>query len=333
MGFVTGAELFDVVSLGDVVNDQIIRLPRHAVRRRSHDGGDWLEIPLGRKVALEEDSTEEAGGSAANAAVALSRLGLRVGLSSFLAHDQVGLDILAGLRAHDVDTRLVHVDAPAHTVRNFVLAYEGERTILVRHAGFRYHWDGLRESEVPSWLFVTSLGPDALDYQDQIADWLAAHPSVRLAFHPGSFQAEAGASRLARLIARAELVVVTRAVAAELMGAPDVGDDGLVEGLARLGARRTVLVDPEGGAVGADGARRVRVPPFPADHVQDRTGANDAFASTVVAALVRGLDLPDAIAWGAVNYASVAGAYGSQAGLLHEGEMRERLRVPTATSR
>jgi len=54
-----------------------------------------------------------------------------VGLASYLAHDQIGLDILAAMRGEGVGTDLVHVDSPSHTVRNFVLSFGGERTILV----------------------------------------------------------------------------------------------------------------------------------------------------------------------------------------------------------
>ena len=325
MGFVTSAQLFDVVSLGDVVNDQIIRLPSDAVTRLSDADGEWLKVPLGRKVVLEDDSAEAMGGTAANAAVTLAHLGLRVGLAAFIAHDQVGLEILDSLHAHDVDTRLVHVDSPPHTVRNFVLTYQGERTILVRHADFHYRWTGLRDSEVPAWLYLTSLGPDALEYQDAIADWLDENPGVRLAFQPGTFQVEAGAGRLARLFARADLLICHRSAADALLGRPSEGDRELLDGLMALGSRRVVVVDDRGGAIAAEASARLGVSPFPAGTLRDRTGANDAFAATALAALVLGLDLTVALAWGAVNYASVVEGLGSQTGLLRDAELQRRL--------
>lgn len=63
MGFVTGAENFDVVSLGDVVTDEFIRLPEGAVRVRVDEQGRWLEIPLGAKVDVGDDATPSAGGA------------------------------------------------------------------------------------------------------------------------------------------------------------------------------------------------------------------------------------------------------------------------------
>jgi len=64
MGFVTGAQNFDVVSLGDVVTDEFIRLPEGAVHVRVDDDGRWLEIPLGTKLVIEDDSLPATGGSA-----------------------------------------------------------------------------------------------------------------------------------------------------------------------------------------------------------------------------------------------------------------------------
>jgi len=57
VGFVTNAQKFDVVSLGDVVTDEFIQLPEGLVRVRHDDDGRWLEIPLGAKLILEEDSS------------------------------------------------------------------------------------------------------------------------------------------------------------------------------------------------------------------------------------------------------------------------------------
>ena len=326
MGFVTGAENFDVVSLGDVVTDEFIRLPDGLVRVRVDDDGRWLEIPLGTKLELEEDSQTSAGGSAANAAVAMSRLGLRVGLASYLAHDQIGLDILSAMRGDGVATELVHVDSPSHTVRNFILAVGGERTILVRHADFNYHWKALKNREIPAWLYINSLGPDALTYQDEVADWLDQHPSVRLAFQPGTFQVEAGTTRLARLYERAELLVCRRAAAEAIADKPGAAVDETLEALRKLGPRSVVVFDETGGAVADDDVQRILIEEFsePAPTL-DRSGAGDAFAATIVAAIVQGASLKEALRWAALNAAEVARQYGTQPGLLRRDDLVARL--------
>jgi sugar/nucleoside kinase (ribokinase family) len=326
LGFITSAQKFDVVSLGDVVTDEFIHFSEGTVRVRTEDDRRWLEIPLGTKLIINDGTFPVTGGSAANAAVAMSRLGLRVGLASFLAHDQIGLDVLSAMRSEDVDTSLIHVDSPSHTVRNFVLTVGAERTILVRHADFNYQWKGLRVNEVPTWLYVNSLGPDALTYQDEIADWLDHFPNVRLAFQPGTFQLEAGTERLARLYARAEILLCSRATAAVITGCAPSDTGHVLEGLLKLGARNVVVFDESGGAVAANATERLQIDSYvDVDPAIDFTGAGDAFASTMVAAFVNGLSLRDALRWPPINFATTAAQYGTQGGLLRSDDLSRRL--------
>ncbi len=326
MGFVTGAQNFDVVSVGDVVTDEFIRLPEGSVRRRTDEEGQWLEIPLGTKLVVADDSSPSAGGSAANAAVAMSRLGLRVGLASYLAHDQIGLDILAAMRGEGVGTDLVHVDSPSHTVRNFVLSFGGERTILVRHAEFNYHWKGLRDHEVPAWIYLNSLGPDALSYQDELVDWLDEHPSVRLAFQPGTFQVDAGTVQLRRLYERAEVLLCSSAAAEAITGLPRSDVHATLDALRRLGPRTVIVFDETGGAVAADADEHLSIGEFPnPDPSIDVTGAGDAFAATMVAALISGMPLRLALRWPPANAASVSRQFGTQHGLLRHDDLVAQL--------
>ncbi|HEY4497154.1 MAG TPA: PfkB family carbohydrate kinase, partial [Candidatus Paceibacterota bacterium] len=56
-------------------------------------------------------------------------------------------------------------------------------------------------------------------------------------------------------------------------------------------------------------------PPF------ERTGAGDAFTSTVVSALALGHDIRTALMWGPINSMSVVQHVGAQAGLLTRPEL------------
>jgi len=326
MGFVTPAQRYDVVCVGDVSTDVFIRLPEANFGLRTDDRGTWLEIPFGAKLPYERSTTVEAGGSAANVAVGLARLGLRVGLASFLAHDEIGRDLLAALHTEEIDTRLVHIDSPAHTNRNFVLSYRAERTILVWHEDFDYHWPHLRPSEVPTWLYLTSLGGNARAYEDQIAEWLEETPNVRLVLEPGTLQAEDGPDRLQRLLRRAEVLICDRQHASLIAGGGEKDASSLVGLLLKLGPRQVVVIDKGGGAAASDGHSHFVVPPFPDESSPlDRTGADDAFAAGVTAALIRGLPFEQALRWGPADFMAVSHHMGSQAGLLRDAEMISHL--------
>ncbi|MBW4030514.1 MAG: carbohydrate kinase family protein [Acidobacteria bacterium] len=329
--FATSAQNFDVVNIGDVVTDEFIRLPDGPVRVRADETGRWLDIPLGTKLVIQDDEPPPTAGSAANAAVAMSRLGLRVGLATYLAHDQIGLDILSAMHGENVGTSVVHVDSPNHTVRNFVLSFGAERTILVRTPEFNYHWTGLRDHDIPAWLYINSLGPDALTYQDEIADWLEQHPHVRMAFHPGIFQLEAGTERLARLYAAAEVLLCERSAAESITGVSYTDPNRVLDALLDLGATNVVVYHESGEAIAANGSERVRIGPFDeSEPPLDLTGAGDAFAATTVTAFVRGAPLREALRWASANLAATSRQIGTQGGLLRRDELIARLAAAPA---
>jgi ribokinase len=316
---------FDVMAVGDVAADVFMRLDSSLVETDAL-GRHSIVLPLGAKIPFSGATVIPAGGNAANAAVCAARLGLHVGLISYVGGDGSGREVVAGLEAEAVDTRLVRVDPGVPTNRHFVLWCGDDRTILVHHQRYDYHWPYLRPSEVPRWVYLTSAGEHALSYHDQLADWLDEHPEVRLAFQPGTFQIAAGAERLARLYRRSDVLVCNREEAVTIGGGDFRDVDDLLECLRRLGPRIAVVTDGPRGADAADGQRRYYAPAVPdALPPVDRTGAGDAFAATCVAALVIGHGIADALSWAAINAASAVSAVGAQAGLLREKELLERV--------
>ena len=128
----------------------------------------------------------------------------------------------------------------------------------------------------------------------QIVDWLESEPQVSLAFEPGTLQIARGAGALGRLFKPGSaLVVCNREEAAALTGAqPGTTRPCVLDGMLALGPEQVVITDGSAGAFGTDGAAKFAVPVFPDDGpVVDRTGAGDAFAGTLVAALAAGLPL------------------------------------------
>jgi ribokinase len=310
---------FDVLSVGDTATDVFIRLSDAHIRIWENDHGHWMDLPFGGKVPFEYALTVEAGGNAANAAVGLSRLGLSTAIAAHVGSDQIGRDMEAALGREGVDTHLVRFDPGRPSNRNFVLWFGQDRTILVHHELYDYHWPHLSPREVPRWIYLSSVGSDGAGYYDQIASWLDAEPSVRLAFQPGTFQIALGAKALSPLYRRTEVLICNREEAVDIGG----GDHGhmadILESLHRLGPRIAVVTDGPEGAYASDGTRRYRVPAYPDPFPpKERTGAGDAFSSALVAALVQGRPLCEALAWAPINAMNVVQEVGSQTGLLTE---------------
>jgi sugar/nucleoside kinase (ribokinase family) len=142
---------------------------------------------------------------------------------------------------------------------------------------------------------------------------------------------EAGTERLQRIYARSELLVLNREEAA-LVGGGDHDDlHDLFNHLHELGPRIVVITDGPNGAYASDGQNRFQMPlyPDPAPPV-DRTGAGDSFASTFVAAIIKGNTIEGALQWAPINSMSVVQKVGAQAGLLTEKELDHFLREAPA---
>jgi sugar/nucleoside kinase (ribokinase family) len=58
----------------------------------------------------------------------------------------------------------------------------------------------------------------------------------------------------------------------------------------------------------------------------DRTGAGDAFASTIVASLALGNSLETSMLWAPINSMSVVQKLGAQAGLLNSKQIQKYLK-------
>jgi sugar/nucleoside kinase (ribokinase family) len=207
-----------------------------------------------------------------------------------------------------------------------VLWFEQDRTILVRHELYDYHWPLLSPTEIPRWVYLSSVGSDVAEYYEQIVSWLEAEPAVRFAFQPGTFQIALGSEALRDVYQRADLLICNREEAVEIGGGDHENMGDVLGCLHRLGPGIVVVTDGPAGAYASDGTTRYRVPAYPDPFVpKERTGAGDAFASALVAALVRRRPLDEAMAWGPVNAMTVVQEVGSQIGLLTEKALLEHL--------
>ena len=318
----------DIISIGDVVVDDFIDLEEdQAWTYEDEQGRKVLAMPFGTKIPYEGREVINAVGNASNAAVAFKRLGLTTGFASNVGHDQYGRDIIAALHEEGVDTRFIQIHRGKVSNYHFVLRYESERTILIKHEEYDYRWSRFHGNDIPRWVYFSSISEKALDYHDEVADWLDQNPDVRLAFQPGTFQMDAGVERLKRIYQRSEVLVLNREEAAFVGGGNHEDVNDLMDKLHALGPKIVVVTDGPDGASASDGQHRYKMPlyPDPAPPV-DRTGAGDAFASTFVAQLARGNTIEGALQWAPINSMSVCQKVGAQGGLLTDEQLEEWLK-------
>jgi ribokinase len=317
----------DVLAIGDVVTDAFVKLFDDRAYTFENDHGKFLAMPFGSKVPFDAAEVIEGVGNAANAAVAFERLGLQSGLISNVGSDQYGRDIITRLEKEGVDTRFVHINRGKISNYHYVLWYKEERTILIKHEEYDYKWPRFRESDIPKWVYFSSISKNALDeYHDFVADWLNENPGVKLALQPGTYQLEAGVERLKELYARTEVLVLNREEAVQVTGGNYDDIHELMNRLHQHGPKIVCITDGPAGAYASDGQNRYKMPPYPDPAPPfERTGAGDAFASTFVAALIKGNTVEGALQWAPINSMNVVQNVGAQKGLLKENALEDLL--------
>lgn len=317
----------DILCVGDIVTDIFIKLLDDKAEIEQRGDEKWIAMPFGMKLPFDHSETLHAVGNAANAAVSCSRLGLNVAFETNVGGDDAGRDMIKALGKEGVDHRFVHVNPSKSSNLHFVLWYKEERTILIKHEEFDYHWPHFRPKEIPRWVYFSSISENAMEYSDDIGEWLERNPEVKLAFQPGTFQMEAGVERLKKLYARTEVVILNREEAVLVTGGDYDNAHDLLDRLHSYGCKIAIVTDGPAGAYASDGTHRYKMPLFPDPAPPyERTGAGDAYASTLVAALAKGHDLESALQWAPINSMSVVQKTGAQQGLLTEEGLEDWLK-------
>lgn len=332
----------DFLAVGDIVNDDFIDLADAEVHDDS-DGKKRLDMRFGDKIPYRERELIYAVGNSPNAAVSATRLGLKTGLMTHVGDDELGQKTVATLGERGVDTSYVTTEANKTTNYHFVLRWQAERTILIKHENYTYDLASqVAGKPLPKWLYFSSVGEDSIPYHHDIASWVREN-NIKLAFQPGTFQIKLGYKPLVDVYEQCA-VFFCNVEEAELILAPVIGDDTIANekeesGLDRalhvkflltqihqLGPKIVCITDGPDGAYAYDGQEAWHMPiyPDPAPPV-DRTGAGDSFSSTFTSALALGHDIPTALAWGPINSMSVVQHVGAQAGLLSATQLQEHL--------
>lgn len=244
------------------------------------------------------------GGPAANAAVAVARLGGRSAFAGYLGRDVYGDLHLAELQAAGVDTRLV-VRGADPTPLSVILAKPDGRRSLVNYRGdTRPLPSDVIDPTIfqPRVILFDGLEPDA---SLPAARWARAQgiPSVLDAgsVHRGTMA----------LVDQVDFVVASAKFGLEYSGAPDA--ETAVSYLARM-AGTAVITLGEHGLVWQKGAAMGKLPAFAVTAV-DSTGAGDAFHGAFAYGLAAGFAWPELLRYASAAAALCCATIGARVGL------------------
>lgn len=314
----------DFLAIGDIVVDAFIELQDASVHCDINNENCTICMRFADKIPYKDVKVLKAVGNSPNAAVSASRLGLSSGLVTNLGDDENGNDCIKTLEKEKIDTRLITKHSNSKTNYHYVLQYGAERTILIKHE--KYSYDFKKPDANPSWVYLSSVGEGTENYHDQIAEYLEENKDIKLAFQPGTFQMKMGKDRLSKIYQRTEVFFCNKEESQRILNSKEEDVKVLMQNLRNLGPKKVVLTDGPKGAYAYDGENFYQIPIYPDPKPPvERTGAGDAYASTITSALVLGKSFEEALLWGPINSMSVVQYVGAQEGLLSLEKLGEYL--------
>ncbi len=314
-----------ILAIGDIISDAFIKLSEeHAEVITDEKGYKRLSFELGAKLPYDHVDIVEAVECSPNAAVSMSRLGLDVSLMSWLGDDAPGKGMIDYLKTQNVGTDELVVEEGMKSNYHYVLRYGADRTKLQKFEDYSYKWK--EPTQRPDWIYLGVLGEKTWPLHEAILDYLVQNPDIKLALQPGMYHFMWGTEKMAPFYKRAEIVVMNREEAAEVTGKDRGNVTDLISGLHDLGVKVAVVTDGPEGAYASEGKGTVFMPIYPdIKKPYDRTGAGDAFASTLTAALALGENLETALSWAPINSMNVSQYIGAQIGLLTKEKLEKYL--------
>ncbi len=311
------------------MTEPFIRLKDARVHCNINDEDCEICMRWGDKIPYESATLVAAVGNASNAAVAAARLGLNSALRAYIGDDRYGAECLEVLKKENVSTDYIVTEPGKITNYHFVLWYEDQRTILVKHEEYAYTTPELGES--PKWLYLSSLAANSQPYHEALVELLKKHPETKLAFQPGTFQMKLPREAMKPIYERSDIFFCNKQEAERILTVP-TGTDmrELLRQMKNLGPKIVVITDDARGGFAIDeSGAMLHTPRYPDPRKPfEITGAGDAFASTTVIALSLGKTLGEALQWGATNASAVLQEIGAQKGLLTREQLEKNLATP-----
>lgn len=321
---------YDLIAIGDTTIDAFIRLHDASVHCDLNHKNCQLCLSFADKVPYENLEVVPAVGNSSNLAVGAARLGLRVAIMTAIGGDYFGRQILDVYQKEKVGRDLVRVNKGAQTNYHFVLNYQAERTILIKHNHYQY--PDPAKIGTAGWIYFSSIAENTMPFHQKLARHLKRNLGIKMGFNPGTFQLKMGAKILREIYQLSYVLFVNREEAQKILRIKNSDVKVLFKGLHKLGPKIVVITDGPDGAYASDGKAQYFMPIYPDPKTPfERTGAGDAFSTGFMAALVKDLPITEALKWAPINSMSVVQYTGAQKGLLNKAQLSNHLRKAPKT--
>ena len=287
-----------------------------------------IAFELGAKYHIKE-IYEAPGGTAANVAQGIARLGVSCGLHSIIGNDLTGSWIKDELKKENVELSLIQTRDDCRSDQSaIIIDTKGKDHVVF------FNRDANKKLEVDTekiksfqWIFASALNGN---WEKSIDDIIRASIDYKLkiAFNPGQENIKSNNEKIIQMIKMSEILILNKDEATEILlkNEADFSEEELKEEifllnrLKKMGPKIIVLTDGSRGAWGSLAEDVFHCERLVVEAL-DTLGAGDAFTSGFLAAHLKGKDLEQCLKWGIANGGNVVRFYGAKKGLLREKEI------------
>ncbi|MFH0854371.1 MAG: carbohydrate kinase family protein [bacterium] len=326
---------FDILTIGGAVQDITFYTSDGKILNNPNNDPTCLELlgfEYGAKIKIDT-ANFSFGGGAQNAAVCFSRLGYKTATLLSIGNDGAGKDIICNLKKNKVNTKFVQIKNDIATGFSFVLTDKKTSEHVVfsyRGANVALAIENELEEASPKWIYITSLSENwEKDVVSKIFNY-KKNAKRKVAWNLGKRQLEAGYRRLEKYLKEADVLILNKDEATELIiGIRKKCENNVKKMLKDLyemvyekNSGIAVITDGKKGAFAYDGVKIYYSPVINVKRV-DTTGVGDAFGSSFIAGLemYKG-DTQKSLDLGNLNTSSVIGKVGAENGLLYKKDIR-----------
>ncbi len=277
-------------------------------------------LPAAGELVPADDLILNIGGCATNAAVVLSKLGVRAQVCGRVGDDAFGRFIADTLRAHGVEPSGLRVDPTQATSQSLIINVEGQDRRFIHSFGANRGFlasdlDRAFEPGNPppkvlylgGFFVLPGLDPAALAERFERAQAQGTTTVLDVVTPgPGDYLAQ-----IQQVLPHVDVFLPNTDEATLILGTADPVRQALA--FRDMGARRVVVTRGDQGAIVVSDTLRVRVGIYSVATV-DGTGGGDAFASGYIAGLVDGLAELDCLHLASALGASCVRSVGATAG-------------------
>ncbi len=297
----------DVITIGSATVDNFLQIPNV-----------FSSVKPGDKILVRNVHTYS-GGSASNAAAALSLLGLKADMLAKLGWDHDAEFIIQEMKKYKVKN-LCHARSQQHTDFSTIISSVKEKDRIIYT--FKEASRDLKPSDfslpAASWLYIGSCMGNAFSTVRKIIQ----DTKSLVLFNPSLYLAHKGKKFLAPILSKTKILVLNLEEAQAVLKNNSRKIEVLLEELHGLGPEIVIITNGEKSVHALQGDKVYSLVP-PKVNVVHTAGAGDAFSAGMLAGIIKKYSFEDALRLGQVNALSVIQHVGCKNTLLTEKEAKQ----------